>query len=78
MENEFAKSLERILRFVGYTWAGIGLAIIVISNVIIVAELNIQFWFIPIDPRNSILTAWLLLAPGFILIISIILKKRIS
>jgi len=68
--------LEKTLRISGYIFAVIFLAIHVITNIILIGKLNINIWFMPINPRDNVLSISLLLPAVIPLIVSIILKKK--
>ena len=66
----------KILRITGYIFAVSNLTILTLTNVILIGKLNINIWFIPINPRDNALLVILLLPAVVPLIISIILKKK--
>jgi len=74
-ENTLVK-LERVLRIGGYIWAGFGLTIVGLSNVILISEMDVSFWFIPINPRDNYLVSFLLLVPALMIIISVIINRK--
>jgi len=76
MEDHNSVSLGRALEIIGLVWAGIGFTIVVVSNVILIGDLNVSIWFIPINPRDNILTAFLLLAPAALILIGFMIKKK--
>ena len=76
MNEKVINRLERLLRVLGYVWAGIGLTIVILSNAILIGKFNIKIWFIPINPRDSTLTILLLLVPVILLITSMVLRKK--
>ena len=63
------------LIWVSLCWAGIGFVILAISNVILITGHTGRYGFLPIDPRNNVLTALLCLVPAAIGLVSIYLRK---
>jgi len=64
------------LKYIGVIWAVIGIFIVLLTNIILIGEYNIEILFIPINPRNNVLIAILLLAPLIPLFISRVLTKK--
>ena len=69
--------IARRIHFVGNLWAGVGLFIVIASNIILIFDSEISFWVIPINPRDNALTAFLLLAPVVLIVFSIYLKRLV-
>jgi len=68
--------LALVLKYIGLIWAVIGIAIVLLTNIILIGEYNIEVLFIPINPRDNTLIAVLLLAPLIPLFMSRVLIKK--
>ena len=68
--------ISKTLRFVGIAWGLIGLVIIGLTNLILIGEYDIKILFIPINPRDNVLTAIILLTPVIPIFISAVLNKK--
>jgi len=64
------------LGWIGGLWAIGGFLIVVASNIILISGHPRRYWFLPIDPRDNLVTGFLLLAPAALLIIHWYLRKR--
>lgn len=69
--------IAKRIYFVGNLWAAVGLFIIIASNIILIFNFEISFWVIPINPRDNVLTAFLLLVPVVLIVCSVFLKRLI-
>lgn len=78
MDEKSIINVVNKLKLIGYIWAAIGTVIVVSSNIIVLNEIDIEILFIPINPRNNALVAFLLLVPALILIVSLVLKKKFT
>lgn len=70
------EKVEKVLRITGYIFAASNLTILALTNIILIGKLNINIWFIPINPRDNVLLVMLLLPAVVPLIVSIVLKKK--
>ena len=76
MEVKTINNVIKALNLTGYLWAAIGMLIVVISNIIVINEIALEFLFLPINPRNNGLVVFLLLAPVVILVLIFFLKRN--
>jgi len=69
-------SLLKRIKILGYVWAATGLLIVGLSNFILISNISNTYWFLPINVRNNLLTAILLLLPAVIIFVSTWLLKK--
>ena len=69
-------SLIKKVQFFGYAWGIIGLIIIGISNFILISNHLNTYWFLPINVRDNLLTAIILLFPVVIILVTSLLLRK--